>query len=129
MPSPERGTDPSQRNKSPPFEVPARVRYKPISGYGVIGNTKTVALVGYDGSVDWCWLPKFDSPSIFATLLDADKGGRRANHLGLFSEKLDPDTGEALRNFPQAFSHMGYIMAAHELDKALDTSQQQERKL
>ncbi len=58
------------------FEVPSKEPYKPISGYGVIGNTRTVALVGYDGSIDWCCLPKFDSPSIFAALLDAKKGGR-----------------------------------------------------
>jgi GH15 family glucan-1,4-alpha-glucosidase len=43
-----------------------------------------------------------------------------ANHLGLYAEEVDPRSGEGLGNFPQAFSHMGLIMAACELDKALD---------
>src|SRR5438105_14155914 len=49
--------------------------YKPIESYGVIGDLHTVALVGMDGSIDWCCLPQFDSPSIFAAILDAHKGG------------------------------------------------------
>jgi GH15 family glucan-1,4-alpha-glucosidase len=57
------------------FMVPSGVDYKPISGYGIIGNTRTVALVGYDGSIDWCCMPKFSSPSIFAAILDHKKGG------------------------------------------------------
>jgi GH15 family glucan-1,4-alpha-glucosidase len=50
--------------------------YMPIENYGVIGNLETVALVGIDGSIDFCCFPEFDSPSIFACLLDPDKGGR-----------------------------------------------------
>ena len=60
------------------FEVSAAKDYKPISGYGIIGNTRTAALVGYDGSIDWCCMPKFSSPSIFAALLDRERGGRWA---------------------------------------------------
>ena len=51
------------------------VSYKPIENYGVIGDLHTVALVGMDGSIDWCCLPHFDSPSIFAAILDDQKGG------------------------------------------------------
>jgi len=50
-------------------------RYKPIEDYGVIGDLHSVALVGKDASIDWCCLPNFDSPSVFASILDAGKGG------------------------------------------------------
>jgi GH15 family glucan-1,4-alpha-glucosidase len=50
-------------------------QYKPISDYAAIGNMHTVALVGVDGSIDWCCMPYFDSPSVFAAILDKHTGG------------------------------------------------------
>ncbi len=49
--------------------------YQPIEDYGIIGNMHTVALVGMNGSIDWFCSPNFDSPSIFAAILDDRKGG------------------------------------------------------
>jgi GH15 family glucan-1,4-alpha-glucosidase len=49
--------------------------YLPIEDYGIIGNMRTAALVGLGGSIDWFCFPRFDSPSVFAAILDDKKGG------------------------------------------------------
>ena len=51
-------------------------RYLPIAEHGLIGDLHTVALVGTDGTIDWYCCPRFDSPSVFAAILDAHRGGR-----------------------------------------------------
>src|SRR5438477_10030411 len=60
------------------FQTSARfiMPYEPIENYGVIGDLQTVALVGMNGSIDFMCFPHFDSPSIFAALLDHKRGGR-----------------------------------------------------
>jgi GH15 family glucan-1,4-alpha-glucosidase len=50
-------------------------RYPNISDHGLIGDLQTAALVTTDGAINWFCCPRFDSPSVFASLLDADKGG------------------------------------------------------
>ena len=50
-------------------------RYPNISDHGLIGDLQTAALVTTEGTLDWFCCPRFDSPSVFASLLDADKGG------------------------------------------------------
>ena len=65
-------------------------RYLPIGEHGLIGNLRTVALVGTDGTIDWCCCPRFDSPSVFGALLDRDRGG---------SFRLAPDVPATTKQF------------------------------
>lgn len=46
-----------------------------ISDHGLIGDLRSAALIGSDGTIDWFCCPRFDSPSVFASLLDTDRGG------------------------------------------------------
>ena len=49
--------------------------YLPIADHGVIGDLRTVALVGTDGTIDWYCCPRFDSPSVFGAILGRANGG------------------------------------------------------
>ncbi|MFJ2669652.1 MULTISPECIES: glycoside hydrolase family 15 protein [unclassified Streptomyces] len=49
--------------------------YLPIAEHGLIGDLRTAALVGTDGRIDWFCAPRFDAPSVFGSLLDAERGG------------------------------------------------------
>ena len=76
--------------------------YKPIESYGIIGDMHSVALVGMDGSIDWCCLPYFDSPSVFAAILDDHKGGAfrlAATEAHTCKQMYLPDTNVLLTRF------------------------------
>jgi GH15 family glucan-1,4-alpha-glucosidase len=64
-----------ERVESDRIRRPPRARYLPIAEHGLIGDLHTVALVGTDGTIDWYCCPRFDSPSVFGAILDADNGG------------------------------------------------------
>ena len=49
--------------------------YLPIADHGLIGDLHSVALVGTNGTIDWYCCPRFDSPSVFGSILDARRGG------------------------------------------------------
>jgi GH15 family glucan-1,4-alpha-glucosidase len=77
--------------------------YQPIENYGIIGDLTTTALVSVDGSIDFMCFPHFDSPTIFAGLLDAKHGGhfRIAPSVGQFKNRQQyfPDTNILLTRF------------------------------
>jgi GH15 family glucan-1,4-alpha-glucosidase len=78
-------------------------QYQPIENYGIIGDLNTVALVGLNGSIDFLCLPDFDSPTVFAALLDKEKGGNFQIHTLQEDIKLKqlylPDTNVLLTRF------------------------------
>lgn len=73
-----------------------------LEDYALIGDTRSVGLVGYDGSIE-------DGRVVFERLL-----GHR-NDLGLLSEEYDVGTGRLVGNFPQALSHLALVNTALEL--------------
>jgi GH15 family glucan-1,4-alpha-glucosidase len=79
------------------------VSFQPIENYGIIGDLHTVALVGLNGSIDFFCFPQYDSPSLFARLLDDTKGGFYSVN-PLFKESRTkqlymPDTNVLLTRF------------------------------
>lgn len=80
--------------------------YLPIQDYAIIGNLRTVALVGRNGSIDWFCFPNFDSPSVFAAILDDRIGGRfkicALNHDVNCKQLYWPDTNVLVTRFLSA---------------------------
>jgi len=78
-------------------------RYPPIADHGLVGDLQTCALVSSKGVVDWFAAPRFDSPSIFAALLDHDGGGyfRLApdHPAGTWKQLYYPDTAVLVTRF------------------------------
>lgn len=132
--------------------------YRPIKEYGIIGNMLTAALVSIEGSMDWCcrngllrrftpdsgrkgeeegaflwcsfWLVRNyvrmgrvdDAVALYEKLLC------HGNHLGLFSEMIDPESGEAMGNFPQALTHLAIIVTGLELSDAVQNQEKERTK-
>ncbi|MER7922469.1 glycoside hydrolase family 15 protein [Streptomyces sp. NPDC096057] len=59
----------------PQQDTPTGPGYLPIAEHGLIGDLRSVALVGTNGTIDWYCCPSFDAPSVFAAILDAERGG------------------------------------------------------
>jgi GH15 family glucan-1,4-alpha-glucosidase len=78
-------------------------KYPLIADHGLIGNMQTAALVTTDGTIDWFCAPRFDSPSIFGCLLDADQGGhlRTRPTVDVFTQQqlYYPDTAILVTRF------------------------------
>ena len=70
--------------------------YPLIADHGLIGDLQTAALVSTDGEIDWFCSPRFDSPSVFASLLDPERGERSG------SRPLNPGTSPSSCTFPVA---------------------------
>ena len=76
--------------------------FNSIDSYGLIGDLHTAALVGSDGSIDWCCLPRFDSPSVFGAILDDQIGGYfriSAQAEGRCKQMYLPDTNVLVTRF------------------------------
>jgi GH15 family glucan-1,4-alpha-glucosidase len=97
--------------------------YQPIENYGVIGDLNTVALVGLNGSIDFLCFPEFDSPSIFASMLDHEKGGNfeifPTNGQVKYKQLYIPDTNVLMTRFlsPEGVGEITDFMPVDELRK------------
>jgi GH15 family glucan-1,4-alpha-glucosidase len=96
-------TDDRYFSRAVDLSFSAADEYLPIQEHGVIGDLHTVALVGTDGTIDWYCCPRFDSPSVFAAILDRTRGGlyRIAPTLGVGTTKqlYFPDTNVLITRF------------------------------
>ncbi len=89
-------------------------KYPPIANHGLIGDLQTAALVTTDGSIDWYCCPRFDSPSVFASLLDLQRGGRF---------RIAPDGGDYVSSqiyFPESAILITRFMAADGVGEVID---------
>ena len=85
-----------------------------IADHGMIGDLQSVALISTEGAVDWFCAPRFDSPSIFAALLDREKGGYVPH----------PAAGDGMRvkqmYFPQSAVLITRFMSADGVGEVID---------
>ena len=76
--------------------------------YGIIGNCRSAALISKTGSIDWCCLPEFDSPSVFAKLLDDEIGGNfeiLVDSSYVISQKYEQNTNILITSFKSGEDH------------------------
>ena len=77
--------------------------YAPIADHGLIGDLHSCALVATDGTIDWYCGPRFDSPSVFASILDARRGGHYrlapAGDVSSTRQLYFPDTNVLITRF------------------------------
>jgi GH15 family glucan-1,4-alpha-glucosidase len=96
------------------------MRYAPIEDHGVIGDLHTVALVATDGTIDWYCPERFDAPSVFGSILDADKAGRfriaPEDDAGNVKQLYLPDTNVLITRFltPHGVGEVQDFMPIHE---------------
>ncbi|GGK34143.1 glycoside hydrolase family 15 protein [Nocardia camponoti] len=91
--------------------------YPPIDEHGIVGDLQTAALVSSAGTIDWWCAPRFDAPSVFASLLDAEKGGSctlavDSAHEMTIRQLYLPDTAILLTRFsgPDGVGEVGDFM-------------------
>ncbi|MFJ1609894.1 glycoside hydrolase family 15 protein [Streptomyces sp. NPDC088253] len=87
--TPEAGAKDSDRTHAGPRGT-GTPGYLPIAEHGLIGDLRSAALVGTNGTIDWYCCPRFDAPSVFASILDAERGG---------SFELAPDVPTRTKQF------------------------------
>jgi GH15 family glucan-1,4-alpha-glucosidase len=98
-------TQPDERTMSRAIDLSfsAADEYLPIAEHGVIGDLHTIALVGTDGTIDWYCPLRFDSPSVFAAILDRKKGGHwriaPTTAAGTVKQLYFPDTNVLITRF------------------------------
>ena len=104
--------------------------YLPIAEHGVIGDLHTVALVGTDGTIDWYCTPSFDAPSVFASILDKNRGGywriAPANPGGTVKQLYFPDTNVLIT---RVLSEEGVVEVIDFMPVARTSAEQHQHRL